>query len=228
MKARALCQSAAIGLAIFISKTHARELTFEERVKAQEAIERVYYGHQIGATKPLDEVVPRSVLEKKVTTYLEKSVARARLWRTPVTAAMLNRELERIARDTRFPDRLKEVYSALGNDAFVIEECFARPTLVDRLARSFHGGGSLEPGDWDQWWSATASSIDDTLAPAVALGRSLPMPSSPDVSAAECGAEDSWSTDGLWHLSPNAKGSIVWTGSVVIVWGGDGARTGGR
>jgi N-acetylneuraminic acid mutarotase len=215
-------------LAIFISKTHARELTFEERVKAQEAIERVYYGHQIGATKPLDEVVPRSVLEKKVTTYLEKSVALARLWRTPVTAAMLNRELERIARDTRFPDRLKEVYSALGNDAFVIEECFARPTLVDRLARSFHGGGSLEPGDWDQWWSATAASIDDTLAPAVALGRSLPMPSSPDVSAASCPADDSWSTDGLWHLSPHTKGSIVWTGSVVIVWGGDGARTGGR
>src|SRR6266849_5681129 len=47
----------------------ARDLTFEERVKAQEAIERVYYSHQIGATKGFEEAVPRAVLEKKVRTY---------------------------------------------------------------------------------------------------------------------------------------------------------------
>ncbi|HMC81802.1 MAG TPA: hypothetical protein VKL61_01055, partial [Candidatus Polarisedimenticolia bacterium] len=39
--------------------TQARELTFEERVDAQRAIARVYYSHQIGATQPFDEAVPR-------------------------------------------------------------------------------------------------------------------------------------------------------------------------
>ena len=29
-----------------------RDLEFEERVRAQEAIERVYYSHQIGTAKP--------------------------------------------------------------------------------------------------------------------------------------------------------------------------------
>ena len=37
-----------------------RQLTFEERLAAQAAIERVYYSHQIGATKPFDEAVPRA------------------------------------------------------------------------------------------------------------------------------------------------------------------------
>src|SRR5437867_13033778 len=36
-----------------------RSLTFEDRVAAQEAIERVYYSHQIGATLSFEEAVPR-------------------------------------------------------------------------------------------------------------------------------------------------------------------------
>ena len=31
-----------------------RSLTFEDRVKGQQAIERVHYPHQIGATRPID------------------------------------------------------------------------------------------------------------------------------------------------------------------------------
>ena len=40
------------------SRIAARDLTFEDRIKAQEAIERVYYAHQIGATRPFEEAVP--------------------------------------------------------------------------------------------------------------------------------------------------------------------------
>jgi hypothetical protein len=45
--------------------------------------------------------------------------------------------MERIARQTRLPDRLSEIYAALGNDSFLVQECLARQTLADRLARSF-------------------------------------------------------------------------------------------
>ena len=45
-----------------------RSLTFEERMAAQRAIERVYYSHQIGASLPFDEAVPHATLEKKVRT----------------------------------------------------------------------------------------------------------------------------------------------------------------
>src|SRR5262249_4928738 len=115
-----------------------RTLSFEQRVRAQEAIERVYYAHQTGTTQSFEEAVPRSLLERQVRTYLEQSVALETFWRSPVTADSLRAELERIARNTRFPDRLREIYAALGNDSFLIQECFARPFLVDRLARGFY------------------------------------------------------------------------------------------
>jgi|GEM_PF-5509332 hypothetical protein len=40
----------------------AADLNFEDRVRAQEAIERVYYAHQIGATLPFEQAVPRTLL----------------------------------------------------------------------------------------------------------------------------------------------------------------------
>ena len=47
-----------------------RTLGFEDRVEAQRAIESVYSSHQIGASLPFDEAVPRVVLETKVRAYL--------------------------------------------------------------------------------------------------------------------------------------------------------------
>jgi len=114
-----------------------RALSLDDRVAAQEAIERVYYRHQLSATLPFEEAVPRGVLEGKVRTYLKQSAALAELWSTPVTAEMLQAEWERIARSSRFPDRLREIHEALGNDPVLIQECFARPVVVDRLARNF-------------------------------------------------------------------------------------------
>ena len=115
----------------------ARDLTFEDRVKAQEAIERVYYSHLTDAIKPFEEVVPRKVLEDKVRTYLKESLALERFWKTPVTEEMLRRELERMAQRTRMPDRLRELYAALGNDSFLVQECLVRPVVVNRIARNF-------------------------------------------------------------------------------------------
>ncbi len=119
-----------------LSPLYARTLSFEERVRAQEAIERVYYSHQVGATRPFETAVPHQLIENKVLTYLRESVALERVWKTPLTAQALQSELERIARNTRFPERLLEIYRALGEDPTLVEECFARPILVERLAKS--------------------------------------------------------------------------------------------
>src|SRR5262245_26537840 len=70
-----------------------RSLSLEERVRAQEAIERVYYAHQIGASLSFEEAVPHAVIEKKVRIYLKQSAALETLWKTPVTAEMLRKEL---------------------------------------------------------------------------------------------------------------------------------------
>jgi N-acetylneuraminic acid mutarotase len=125
------------GVCLLSPRILARELTFQERVRAQESIERVYYFHQIGTTLPFEEAVPRSLLEHKVRTYLKQSAVLVEFWKTPVTDATLERELERMAAGTRLPERLLELYDALGNDPFLIKECLARQILVNRLSRNF-------------------------------------------------------------------------------------------
>jgi N-acetylneuraminic acid mutarotase len=115
-----------------------RTLTFEERVKAQTAIERVYYSHQTGATKPFEEALPKAAIEAKVRKSLEQTAALNLYWKTAVTDESLQRELERMAAGTRMPERLQELYAALGNDPFLVKECLARATLVDRLTRNFY------------------------------------------------------------------------------------------
>jgi len=113
-----------------------REIGFEDRVAAETAIEKIYYDHQIGTTRSFHQAVPRQVLENWVRLYLGQSAALRVSWNTPIGGQALQNEMNRIARDTRFSERLREVYAALGNDAFVVQECLARRTLADRWARS--------------------------------------------------------------------------------------------
>jgi N-acetylneuraminic acid mutarotase len=187
----------------------ARELSFEERVKAQEAIERVYYSHQLGTTKPFEEAVPREAIERRVHVYLKQSVALATRWKTPVTAEALEREWGRIAERTRFPDRLEEVIEALGHDRVLVLECFVRPLLVDRLARGV-------PGE-------RADRFDESQVTTVATEGPLVAPSS-------CPAEDSWVTGVLASDAPAGRTAhtAVWTGTVMLLWGGSPAPLGFR
>ena len=133
-------------------------LTFQERVDAQEAIERVYYSYLEGATAPFEDAVPRATLERKVRLYLQQSDALERFWHWPVTAESLRRELQRVTRSTHFQGRLREIFAALGNDAFLIQETLARPALVGRLSRSFfrdddliHAASLVEANDALGW-----------------------------------------------------------------------------
>ena len=65
----AAIRSTAVALVVLTAsaaEAQGRELTFADRVAAQEAIERVYYSHQIGAERSFEEAVPRERLERKV------------------------------------------------------------------------------------------------------------------------------------------------------------------
>src|ERR1051325_6290144 len=116
-----------------------RTLTLAERVAYQHAIEDVYWRHRIWPKerpdpKPsLDAVMSQAQLQKKVTEYLRKSQALEDYWQRPITARQLQAEMDRMAKHTRQPEVLRELFDALGNDPFVIAECLARPALADRL-----------------------------------------------------------------------------------------------
>ncbi len=122
----------------------ARELTFEDRVNAQRAIEQVYWNHRIWpkenpvAKPPLSAVMSDEAIRARVEDYLEKSNALDTWWRRPITGEQLQDELDRMARGSRDPQVLRELFTALSNDPYVIAETLARQTLADRLIRNWY------------------------------------------------------------------------------------------
>ncbi len=126
-----------LGCSIAAATAASRELTFEERVTAQRAIERVYFSHLEGTRRTFEQAVTQEVLERKVRTSLQQSALLEAQWHNPITAAMLAAEGDRIARSTQFPERLAEIEAALGHDTFLIQETLVRATLAERLTRNF-------------------------------------------------------------------------------------------
>src|SRR5437773_7888867 len=124
-----------------------RTLTFAERVTYQRAIEEVYWRHRIWPKerpdpKPsLDAVMSQAQLEKKVEDYLRKSEELEEHWQRPITAEQLQAEMERMAKRTKQPEVLRELFEALGNDPAVIAECLARPILAERLIANLSAQG---------------------------------------------------------------------------------------
>lgn len=136
----------------------ARELSFDERVAAQRSIEEVYWRKRIwpeqnpGPKPALDHVLPADAIRVRVTDDLRKSNALERFWNQPITPQQLQAEMNRMARETRDPATLRELFAALGNDPTRIAETLARRSLADRLVRKRQAGDSRFAGSFDSWW----------------------------------------------------------------------------
>src|SRR5580704_9611558 len=121
------------------SKISQRTLTFEERVSYQRAIEEFYWRHCIWPKEnprpkpPLQAIISAREIEQKVEDYLRKSQSVTDQRRQPISAGELQAEMDRMAKHTKQPEVLRELFAALGNDPFVIAECLARPVLSERL-----------------------------------------------------------------------------------------------
>ena len=135
-------------------------------------------------------------LEKKVADYLRKSQALEDYWQRPITAEQLQAEMDRMAKHTKQPEVLRELFEALGNDPFVIAECLARPALAERLLTSWYAYDQRIHGELKQRAEA------DLLAhPAVEEMRQL----SGKYSEIELIRGDSRETVGQAHRLPNGQ-----------------------
>src|SRR4029077_1766320 len=88
--------------------------------------------------------------EKKVQDYLRDSEALEDYWQRPLTAEQLQAEMERMAKHTRQPEVLREIFEALGDDPYVIAECLARSALSERLLTNFYAHDQRFHGDLRQ------------------------------------------------------------------------------
>jgi len=134
-----------------------RSLSIDERVAAQRAIEEVYWRHRIwpkdnASPKPsVDAQMPRSAMKAKVEDYLKKSNALEVWWRRPITGEQLQAELDRMARGTRDPRILQELFDALGNEPALIADTLARPALVERPLLRLSIGPAPLPRRGPRW-----------------------------------------------------------------------------
>ena len=118
------------------AKISQRALTFAERVTYQRAIEDVYWRHRIWPKerpdpKPsLDAVMSQAQLEMKVEDYLRKSQALEDSWQNPITAEQLQGEMDRIARDTKQPEVLRELFAGARERSLCHRRVSGEATLV--------------------------------------------------------------------------------------------------
>ena len=105
---------------------------------------------------------PGAVIEAKVTDYLKKSAALEEYWQRPITAQQLQAEMDRMAKGTKDPATLRELFAALHNDSYLIAECLARPILADRLIHNGYAYDTRFHGEL----KAAAEALRNQLTPA--------------------------------------------------------------
>src|SRR5882724_7178294 len=215
------------------AKASQRTLTFAERVAYQRVIEEVYWHHRIWPKenlnpKPsLDAVMSQAQLEKKVTDYLRKSQALEDYWQRPIAAEQLQAEMDRMAKHTKKPEVLRELFESLGNDPFVVAECLARRLLAEQLFQSKLQGSPKANEEAIQ--SGSRHNADVTTL----IGYALPVIVTTSDLEGGC-VDDTWRATTLMN-APSARvyHTAVWTGTEMIVWGGfdsagNALDTGGR
>lgn len=112
-----------------------RHLSYEERVNAQRLIELTLWRYRFeGSQHTFDEVMPEERLRSKVDLFLKQSALLEELGKI-VSPEEVQKEMEWIAAHSIHYQALSEVWEALGNDPYLIAECYVRPLLVERLIR---------------------------------------------------------------------------------------------
>ena len=124
-------------------------------------------------------------LENKVAGYLHDSLVLEDYWQRPITAEQLQAEMDRMARDTKQPEVLRELFEALGNDPAVIAECLARPILAERLIADFSAQDQTRHVESPQTDALRAMSVATTLGQVV-----YTLPKIADAGDAPC--TDQW------------------------------------
>ena len=172
-----------------------------------------------------------ATLRLRVEEYLRESNALAVEWNRPITSEQLQAEMERMARDTKAPEVLTDLFAALGNDPALIAETLVRQKLVERLIQSAYAGRAPSAAtcvqDLAAWWSQNQVNYRASLDEHVGTYNAV------HIDGSGC-LNDTWRKTFDANIpDAMAEHTAIWTGTEMIVWGGyDGSvtsrNTGGR
>jgi probable HAF family extracellular repeat protein len=193
------------------------------RVGYHRAIEEVYWQQRVWPREnptfkpPLGAVISPMQLQAKVEDGLRFSNALEKYWHQAVTGSQLQAEIARMARNSKQPEVLRQLFSALDNNPRIIAEVLARPLLAERLARSFYEQDArfaAKDQPFETWWSKVRGNFSPAVAES-SFTYTLP----PITANADPAAPESWSPT---FALPEADiiPTAVWTGAEMIIWGG--------
>jgi N-acetylneuraminic acid mutarotase len=198
-----------------------QNLSFDDRLACQTAVEEVYWQARIwpesnpGPKPALSEIASSDDLAAMVEQTLAHSVALEHYWHEPITGPMLQAELERMASATRDPALLQALYAALDYDPLLVAECLARPLLAERLVHDHLAADERFSGqELAAWWTTAQSDPDDAFA-VLAFDYQLPT-------ITVLPGDDSWLDTAaipLGNIDGNVQGTAVWTGSEMVYFG---------
>jgi hypothetical protein len=99
------------------------------------AIERVYHAHRTGTKPPIEQAMPRELIERLTRQDRHKEAVLGKVYGVDITPAMVEAEVRRIDTTTRAPEMLAEIKHALGDDPARFALAMARPIVVERELR---------------------------------------------------------------------------------------------
>jgi N-acetylneuraminic acid mutarotase len=213
--------SAAVAVATksvsFTSVQPGQPINLETRLACQTAIEEVYWQNRIWPAEnpdpkpPLSAVLPASAIESKVLNSLAQSQALADQWQQPITAAMLQAEMERQASQTQQPELLAALWAALDNNPTLIAECLVRPVLANRLLHNwFDQDERLADQTFAGWWQAAKNSFTFDLGQPAASYQLATINRTP-------AEDDTWQD--MAAIPGVTLGEGVWTGTEMLYLG---------
>jgi N-acetylneuraminic acid mutarotase len=128
-------------IALLTLPTDSPAIGLEELAECRMAVEAVYWKYRIwpasnlGIKPQLSEVLNYSETVKAAENQLRMNSALRDLWGEEITSREIQSELSRMARASRRPQVLEDLFRALGNDPDRIGECLVLPLLVERELR---------------------------------------------------------------------------------------------
>jgi len=147
-------------------QVNGRDFDMEQRAACHRSVEQVRWQNRRWpdenpkAKPPLSAVMSDAEIRRKAEDAVKMSAALAERYNEPITAEMLQAEIERMARDTRAPEQLEQLFAALDNDPFLIAECLARPELARRKLYNHVTRDPALHGDLRRQAQAALSGID--------------------------------------------------------------------
>jgi len=203
----------------------ATDLSLAARAGYQNAIDDVNWRHTVwpeaNGARPARPAQRNSA--EQAGDVLRKSNALSTLWGQAITGQMLQAEIDRMVRDSKRPELLRQLFASLNNNPTHVAEVIARPLLVDRLSRNFFTNDQrFKSKDFGDWWRAAKTEFSTSIETPVFKYN---LPDFPLAAQNFAGADgDSWRP---MSALPVSTGTAVWTGTEMIVWG-NGTDSGSR